>query len=531
MYTIGDIPRKWAKLNPNKESIICYSHGETRITWKELNERVFRLASSLLKMGLQKGDHIAIFMDNNHQYMELYYAMAVTGIIPIPLNTRLNKNEIKYIIQNSQAIGIVIEPKYENVLNSIKPGLKEIQYYISAVEKIEGMKFYEDLIKEGLPEDPEIGIDEKDTFFICYTGGTTGLPKGVMLSHRNMMNWFIDAVLCAYNEPNIRFTQDDSTLLVLPAFHISVWPAFLFNFMGAKVILIDKASDIDLILKTMEKEKVAHMNAVPTIYFLIVHHPELDRYDLSHLKWLSYAGAAFPTEILKKCIDKFGPIFSQGLGATEGGPWSVLYTHDHISGESLDQNKRLRSAGRETFLCEMKIVNEQGNELEAGEIGELIVKTKSTMIGYWNNPEKTEEVIKNGWYWTGDLGFIEDNYLYLVDRKNDTIKSGGEKVYPFEVENILYKHPIVEEAIVIGLSDPKWGQIVHAAIKLKREYWDKSKYNPEELQNELKDFCHQYLAPYKCPKSFEFWKKSLPKSAIGKLLRKEIRKKYEEVKA
>ncbi len=268
------------------------------------------------------------------------------------------------------------------------------------------------------------------------------------------------------------------------------------------------------------------MNAVPTIYYYLLNFPGLEDYDLSSVKWFSYAGAPFPTEQLKKCIELIGPKFTNGLGATEGGPWAALLAYQHkVDGP---ETRLLRSVGTETIMCETKIVDELGNEVKEGEVGELIVKTKATMLGYWKDPEKTNLVIKDGWYWTGDMGKKENNFIFLVDRKSDLIKSGGEKVYPFEVENVLYEHPGVDEVIVVGVPDPKWGQSVHAVIKLKKPFAQKYKGNEKEIEQIFNKFCHEHLAGYKCPKNFEFWKKSLPKTAVGKPMRKDIKKSLNE---
>lgn len=525
MYTLADIPRKYAKRRPDKEAIVCYAHGEIRYTWKEFNERINRLANSLLDMGIKKGEHVAILMENCHRYIELYYAMAKAGIIPVPLNFRLHPNELKYIIEDSEAIGLVVEPEYKEVAETLKPELKNVKHYISAIEKIEGMEFYEDLIEKGSPSEPDTEIDENELAILLYTGGTTGLPKGVMLSHRNLINWCLDCILSGLDDPHTTPSPDDSTVFILPAFHISVWPVFLHHYLGGKAIMIRRPTELKLILEVIEKEKATHMNAVPTIYFLLILMPDLKKYDLSSIKWWSYAGAPFPTELLKQAIKIFGTNFSQGLGATEGGPWTILPPRDHVL-KGTEEDKRISSAGKESVLCEVKILDDEGKEVPLGEIGEVVVKTKSTMMGYWKNPEKTAEVIKDGWYWTGDLGRMDkDGYIYLVDRKADLIKSGAEKVYPFEVENVLYKHPSVKEAIVVGAPDPKWGERVHAVIHLHPDYKEKYAGREEVLKKEIIDFCHEHIAGYKCPKTIEFWEEPLPKTAVGKLSRKDVKTK------
>ncbi len=527
MYTVGEIPRKWARLNPNKECMVC-TVLKKRFTWKQFNERVNKLANGLLKLGLEKGDMFAILMENNHIFIEFYYAMAKTGIVPVPLNWRWHANEIKYALNHSDSIGLVIQPKYKKILDEIKNEIPNVKNFISIVEKFDGLIYYDDLLEKSSIDEPNIEISEEDLFFICYTGGTTGFPKAAKILHKSIINTCLDTIATlSTQDSNSRATTDFSTLFVLPAFHISVWPVFVFHYIGAKVVISEKLTDMGFILKTIQDEKIAHMNAVPTLYNFLLNFPDISKYDLSSLKLLTYAGAPFPQDQLKQCVKLLGPIFSQGLGATEGMPWTMMFTMDHNL-NTPEGVKRFKSCGRETLLTEIKICDEQGNEVPAGEVGELRVRTKSLMSGYWKDPEKTKDVLKNGWYCTGDMGKKdEDEYIYLIDRKSDLIKSGGEKVYPFEVENVLYKHPSVDEAIVVGIPDPKWGQKVHAAIHLKKDFAKEYKGREKELEKKLIDFCHEHLTAYKCPKSFEFWKQKLPKTPVGKPLRKEIKKQYE----
>ena len=525
MYVLGDIPRRWSKFSPAEVCMVCYSYGEVRYKWREFNERINRLANSLMTMGLTKGDHVAVLMENCHRYVELYYAMAKAGIIPVPLNLRLHPKELQYIIVHSDSVGLIIGPEFKDTLATLKPGLEKIKYYISTVERFDGMKCYEDLVGTGSVEEPEIDVDENDTALLIYTGGTTGLPKGVVLTHRNLITWVMGGLLTNLKSQTFS-SSGSSTLFILPAFHISLWPILMLHYAGDKVVMI-KRPDMRMILEIIEKEKITHMNAVPTVYFWLVNYPDLKKYDLSSIRSFSYAGAPFPTAILRQCIETFGPIFSQGYGATEGGPWTTLPAKDHVLDGSEEEVKRLKSAGRPSLVCEIRIVDEKGRDVKLGEIGEIIIKSKTTMKEYWKDPEKTKEVKRGDWYYTGDMGtFDEDGYIYLADRAADMIKSGGERVYPTEVENILYTHPAVSEAAVIGVPDPEWGERVQAVIYLKPEYSDEYKGKEDSLKNELVDFCRQNLTRYKCPKTIDFSPEPLPKTAIGKVLRKELRDKY-----
>jgi len=263
------------------------------------------------------------------------------------------------------------------------------------------------------------------------------------------------------------------------------------------------------------------------VYFWLVNDPDIEKYDLSSIKFFSYAGAPMPSEVLKQCIQKFGRIFTQGYGATEVGPWTTFQAKDHVVEGTEKEMRRLKSVGRPALVSEIKIVDDRGNECKYGEIGEITVKSKSTMKEYWKDPARTRKVKKGDWYYTGDIGHMdEDGFIYLADRASDMIKSGGEKVYPFEVEDVLYKHPAVSEAIVIGVADLEWGEKVLAEIYLKQEYREKYQGREQELKKEITDFAKQHLAGYKCPKVIEFSGEPLPKTAVGKMLRKEVREKH-----
>ncbi|MDD5311994.1 MAG: AMP-binding protein [Dehalococcoidia bacterium] len=528
MQTLADIPRKWASMIPDKECMVCYSYDEERFTWKQLNDRINRLANALLKLGFKRGEHLAILMENCHRYVELYYATYKTGIIPVPLNFRLHRNEIRHIIEHSDARGLVVGPEKElhEILAAIKPQLKKVRTFISAIERVPGMEYYEKMLEQSTSNEPPVEIKEDDDALLMYTGGTTGLPKGAVLTHRNQVNWIIDGLITSVVFNSTSFNKDDSTLFILPAFHISYWPIILYHFLGLKVVMV-RRPDLIQIMQLIEKEKITHMNAVPTVYFWLVNHPDLRKYDLSSIVSFGWAGAQFPHEVLKQCIEVFGPVFTSGCGATEGGPWAQLGFSDHVIEGSELEKDRIKSIGKPTLLCDVKIVDDNGREVKQGEVGEMVVKTKSTMKEYWKDPEKTKKVMKGDWYYTGDLGYVsEDGYIYLKERTADMIKSGGERVYPSEVENVIYKHPSVSEVTVIGAPDLEWGEKVVAVVYLKREFHEKYKENEDSLRNELKELCRKELSGYKCPKVIDFSDQPLPKTVVGKLTRKELKDKY-----
>jgi long-chain acyl-CoA synthetase len=304
---------------------------------------------------------------------------------------------------------------------------------------------------------------------------------------------------------------------VLPIFHVSWWPILVVLLVGGKVCINRKPS-LDKIFKLIEDEKCTHMNLVPTIYGWMVEYPHVEEYDLSSLKLLTYAGSPFPVEILKKCIRKFGNRFAQGYGATEtsGAPISMLAVEDHfLEG---DKSKYLSSAGKPSLCSRVKIVDEHDNNLAPDEIGEICVRGEHIMMGYWKNPELTAKVLKGGWYHTGDMGFMDkDGYIYMTDRKADMIISGGENIYPKEVEDVIYTHPAVRECTVVSSPSEGWGEIVRAVVVLKP--------GMSATEQEVIDHCKTTLAGYKCPKAVSFWD-DLPKTIVGKIMKKEIKQKF-----
>ncbi|MFH1243943.1 MAG: AMP-binding protein [Pseudomonadota bacterium] len=373
-----------------------------------------------------------------------------------------------------------------------------------------------DLIATHSSEEPDVCIEKDDPFLIFYTSGTTGVPRGALYTHgRKMDNTRIKAL-------ELGAEPDDKHLLILPMFHIGgdshVWPFF---YVGACNVIMEKRSfDPDATLQVIQDEKLTDVQIVPTQLVAMLARSNFDKYDLSSLKRIWYAASPMPVELLRKGLEIFGPVFAQGYGQTESGPQvSFLPRKAHeVLDKPLEEQRVLSSCGQPSIGVHVRIVDENNSDVEAGIPGEIIVQSDSIMVQYWKKPEETSDVIINGWLHTGDIGYYDERgYIYIVDRKKDMIVTGGENVYPREVEEILYGHPSIAEAAVIGIPDSVWVERVHAEIILRQ--------GVTSTEDEIIAFCKQHIASYKAPKSVEFVK-SLPKSPQGKILKKEIRSKY-----
>ena len=507
MYTLADLPRKSAVRHGRRTAVVFEN---TRLTYDQLNRRVNKAAHVLADLGLGRGDRLTVLSDNSARYLEAYLAAAKLGASVTPVNTRLSDAELDYIVTDSEAVAIVAGDGYEARASRLLSSVPALRVGVSLDNDLEGFTGYEQALARASERepDPARGPSEDDLAVLMYTGGTTGIPKGVMLSHRNVMTAAIA------NAVTLEFTKDDSTCFVLPIFHVSWWPILSLLLVGGKVV-INRTPDLSQILALIQDEECTHMNSVPTIYGWLMEMAQAGKYDLSSLRLLTYAGSPMPVEVLKRAIDALGPIFTQGYGATEtaGGPITIFDAADHhLEGED---NRLLASAGNAAICSDIKVVDDRDRTVETGRIGEVCVRGEHIMMGYWKNPELTEKALRGGWYHTGDLGYLDERgYLFLTDRKSDMIISGGENVYPNEVENAVYTHPAILECSVVATPDDRWGEIVHAVVVARAGV----QIGPEEII----DHCRQTLAGYKCPKRVTFVD-ALPKTAIGKISRKNVK--------
>jgi long-chain acyl-CoA synthetase len=507
MYTLGDIPKKGATLFPEKTALVFEG---IRISYREMNNRVNRFANALIALGCKKGERLAILSENTHKFLEVYFAAAKAGMSVTPLNFRLSDSELTHIVNDSEAGICIAGNGYEERFQALNDELENIKTWIALDGHFKGYLYYEDLIRGASGEEPRVEINEDDLMILMYTGGTTGLPKGAMLSHRNLLSAMYGLII------GYSFTRNDIECFILPLFHVSFWPALCVLMVGGTVAIV-RRPDLQEVLQVIQDEKCTHINLVPTLLGWILALPNLDDFDLSSLRIISYAGSPMPPEVLKRCINKFGNIFSQGYGLTEAAPLcTVFFPEDHaFEGPKAGL---LKSVGKEGATVELRILDENDKPVKPGEVGEIAAMGKNIMMGYWKNPQLTAKTLRGGWLHTGDIGTIDaEGYIYLVDRKADMIITGGENVYPKETEDVLYEHPAVQECAVASAPDEKWGERVQAVVVLKEGH--------TVTEEELIQHSKKRLAGYKCPKKIEFWDE-LPKTPVGKIIRKKVKEYY-----
>lgn len=487
--------------HPHKIALIF---GEKRYTYKIFNERVNRLANALLKMGLAKGDKVAFLLPNCLEFAEISFALSKIGALSVPLNFRLHVDELRYVLDNSDASFFFFGADFREVAQKLIPHLDKIKKSM----QIGGNSAYDDLLSNSYAEEPNMEVGEDDEYSIMYTSGTTGFPKGVVHTHKsriwNSLNMLVDTGLRA----------SDIFAITTPLFHIAAGHTMLLStiFMGGTVVIFPSFS-LPEFFATIVKEKITAFFAVPTMFQRMIDHPQFRDYDLSSVRLLFTGGAVAPPELKERIMKSFPQATLDDLmGLTEGGPLTTFLPHR-------DAQRKPGSVGRAHFSQMVRVVNEKGEDVKGDEVGEIIVKGPAVMKEYYKNPEATAKALRDGWLYTGDLARVdEEGYQYLAVRRSDLIISGGENIYPAEVERVLLLHPAVQEAAVIGIKDKEWGERVMAVVVLKA--------GEKVSEEEIIDFCQERLAGYKRPRGVVFVEE-LPKNQLGKVLYKELRNRFD----
>jgi len=506
---------KVERLYPKKIGIIC---GHDRFTYGQFVERIRKLAEALQKRGIGKGDRVAILHQNCHYFLEAYYALALLGAISCPLNYRLSAREVAFILQDTEAKALIAQPVFADLaresLDRVKLG---IALYWTGKEQDHGDGERVETLMEAVSEEVvPADISENDVAQLYYTSGTTGRQKGVMLTHKNV------AVHALGTIAELKLTDEDRWIHVAPMFHLAdAWATWAITWVGGTHIMVPEF-DVKKVMGLMENERVTLTNMIPTMLNLMVNDPAIKEHDFSSLRVMLSGGAPIAPEVVRKIMETFGCDYIQTYGMTETAPYltfSIL--KDYLKERSEEEQFRFKAAtGRPVIFVQLKVVREDGTEIAWNnqEVGEIVVKGDSVTPGYWHLPEETAKALKDGWLHTGDLAVVDpEGYVNIVDRKKDMIVTGGENVYSTEVENVLYEHPAILEAAVIGIPDEKWGEAVHACVVLKE--------GMTATEEEIIAFCKENLARYKAPKSVEFLS-ALPRTGSGKIYKKGLRDKY-----
>lgn len=509
---IGHFLRRSADKFPEKDALIT---SNTRMTYKTLNNRVNQLANALLDTGLRKGDRVAVILHNDIEFIETYFACAKSGAVFVPINNLLKEREMRQILEYIQPRFLIVHPDFEDVARGLAGEMPFLEFpYLVQEHPQAPFSSYEALVQGGAAHEPRIQVTDDDLMSIFLTSGTTGRPKGAMRSHRqDVMNAVTGAI-------EMKLGYDDRAVILFPVYHVTFEDQIRYFLMGNTVYLRrEGAFDSKEVLEILSREKITICQFVPTMVSAMLQEEGIENYDLSHLRLIPYAAAPMPVELLKRAMARFQCGFAQFYGQTETGPLTTLLRpEDHILDGSEEQVARLASSGRPVLDYELRIVGEDGEDVAAGEVGEILVRSEASMNGYWNLPRETAEAIRDGWIHTGDFGRFDDaGYVYIVDRKNDMIISGGKNIYPRELEEVIYTHPAVLDAAVIGVPDDYWGEAVKAIVVLRE--------GMQATEEEIIALCKENLASYKKPKSVEF-RKQLPRTSTGKIRKKDIREEY-----
>ncbi|WP_423801087.1 fatty acid--CoA ligase [Neobacillus sp. SAB-20_R2A] len=513
--TIGKIFELTVQKYPNKEALYDVRKN-VRYTYKEWNEQVNRLANALLKQGVKKGDRVSTFMFNTEELGTAFFACAKIGAIFNPINFRLMSEEVAFILSDAAPKVVIFEKALEPVITAIASRFDKISFWFIDEEAPAYAANYQEKLASTTAETIQAEVNENDIYAFIYTSGTTGRPKGVMHSHRNMVD---QSLLCIASQ---KLEKEDVGLVTAPMFHCAeLHCAFLPRVqIGAKNVVLHQFNP-KVILSLIENEKITKFFAAPTMWNMLLQE-DLSKYNTESLKLGLYGAAPMAPSLVHALHDRLGISLIQAYGMTEMGP-AITFLSEK------DQLRKAGSAGQAGLNHEIRVVrtkedgpSEPDDVCPAGEAGEIIVRGPSMMLGYYNREEATEKAMYKGWYHSGDIGYMdEEGYLFVNDRVDDMIISGGENIYPREVEDVLHAHDGVLDVAVIGQPDDRWGETVTAFVVKK---------DPNITEQDLDEYCKNSnsLANYKRPRNYIFCE-ALPRNASGKIQKFVLRKQLEEL--
>ena len=508
----GDVLRMNAMLYPDKMGAKDLARSMSFKVW---NDRSCRLANAILGLGLQKGDRIAVLAYNCVEWMEIYAAVAKAGLVVVPIMFRLAGPEISYICENSESKAFIVAKEFADTVDGIRGDLAipDANYIFFGGEKAPaGYQHYEGLIAGASNAEPDVKVNHEDPWTIMYTSGTTGKPKGVVRSHESYIAQYL------INEVEFGFNKDDIGLLVMPMCHVnSIFYSFVFTYCGGGVCVYSKLSfDPENLLKVISDERITYTSLVPTHFIMIQSLADevKAKYDVSCISKLMCSSAPAREDTKLWILDFFNNTkLFEAYGSTEAGLVTLLHPEDQL--------KKLGSIGREVIGTDrIRLLDEDRNEVPDGEVAELFSRTPMVFNEYWKMPEKTKDSFVGEYFSAGDMAYRdEDGFYHLVDRKNNMIITGGENVFPSEVQNVIGKMDAVKDVAVIGIPHEKWGEALQAVVILNE--------GKTVTDKEIVEFCRGKIAGYKIPKSIDFIKdEEMPRTATGKILHRKLREKY-----
>lgn len=498
---------------PVETAIIC---GEHSLTWTEFSQRTARLAAGLTSLGLRTGDRVAMLAHNRPEYFEFYYAVPWAGGVVVPLNHRLAPAELAHILNDSGARILVAERCFQKVVETLRKDTSELGTVLyfdpdSAYEESGGSDYERLIAEHSSAEDRWRGYE--DLAAIVYTGGTTGLPKGVALSHRNLMVNAMGSIA------NYVFTDETVYLHATPLFHAAGASRVYTLVTGQTRNIILPTFDVTALLRAIEAHRVTNVLLVPTMINRLVHHPDLHRYDITSLAAITYGASPMPQTLMRDALTALPDVqFNQSYGMTELSPAATFLASRYHVLNGPDAG-RLASCGRAIANAELRIVDANDQPLATGEIGEIVLRGPMVMQGYWNNPEATAQALRGGWYHTGDAAYMDaEGFVFIVDRIKDMVVTGGENVYCVEVENCIAQMAEVNECAVFGIPHGEWGEAVHAVVV--------PHVGQALAEQDVIAHCKALLGGFKCPRTVSVQTEPLPLSGVGKVLKTELRKPY-----
>jgi fatty-acyl-CoA synthase len=506
MRVIGDVVRLNAKRYPDKKALIM---DDRFLTYGQINRQVNQLAHGLISRGIASGDKVAVLALNCLEYPIIVYAIAKTGAVTVPVNFRYKRDELVYLINNSEPKLLFYGPEFSDLVEEARLGFERPVELVGIGNSAEsGYRKIKELMEGQSESEPTVSVDPAAPFAVMYTSGTTGFPKGTISSHAAYLEVFKGM---AY-EGDLKF--EDVSLVCIPLFHNGglngmLQPAFM---VGASVVIMSKGFDPDLVLDTVQRHRITTTMWVPTQLTMLVNHPNIARWDLSSLTKIYYGSSTITPATLEASLDVFKSAgFYQWYGQVETGMVSVLRPEDH--------KNRSQSTGREMFNADLKIVDPEGGQVGVGQTGEIVsAQMPLGMIGYYKMDEENTAVIRNGWIYTGDIALLEDGgYFTIVDRVKDVIISGAENIYPREIENVISRYAGVFEVAVFGIPDEIYGEAVCAAVVPKA--------GQQLRELEIIEYCASRISSYKKPKKVIFLEE-LPKNANGKVTKNVLRQPF-----